>query len=218
MFAVSLIFHFLITQLCLDDKMCEVGNALIIYHKEGVSWIQAIVTQWCLPTKNGSTLNEQALCAQPVVFLALFEKCRKHRKSHKTRIISLILSSLSNFVIVQNAAAKFFTITKGYDHITPVLSTPHWIPADRCTDYICKCWYWPIKHWTALHHVIFELNWIDFLAHNVSGSNTWLHLLNQFILVSNQLSSLHPMPGMSLDDLVSATEFVSLFYSCHLSN
>ncbi len=37
--------------------------------------------------------------------------------------------------MVQNAAARVLTRTKKYDHISPVLSTPHWLPIKHCIDF-----------------------------------------------------------------------------------
>ncbi len=36
--------------------------------------------------------------------------------------------------IVQNAAARVLTRTRKYDHISPVLSTLHWLPIKHCID------------------------------------------------------------------------------------
>ncbi|KAI2646872.1 putative RNA-directed DNA polymerase from transposon BS [Labeo rohita] len=37
--------------------------------------------------------------------------------------------------LVQNAAARVLTRTKKYDHISPVLSTLHWLPIKHCIDF-----------------------------------------------------------------------------------
>ncbi len=42
---------------------------------------------------------------------------------------------INKLQIVQNAAARVLTITRKYDHITPVLSTLHWLPIKHCIDF-----------------------------------------------------------------------------------
>ncbi|XP_060793313.1 uncharacterized protein LOC132896480 isoform X1 [Neoarius graeffei] len=42
---------------------------------------------------------------------------------------------INKLQLVQNAAAKVLTRTRKYDHITPVLSTLHWLPIKFCIDY-----------------------------------------------------------------------------------
>ncbi len=37
-------------------------------------------------------------------------------------------SSINKLQIVQNAAARVFTRSRKYDHITPILQSLHWIP------------------------------------------------------------------------------------------
>ncbi len=37
-------------------------------------------------------------------------------------------SSINKLQIVQNAAARVFTRSRKYDHITPMLQSPHWLP------------------------------------------------------------------------------------------
>ncbi len=37
--------------------------------------------------------------------------------------------------MVQYAAARVLTRNKKYDHISPVLSTPHWLPIKHCIDF-----------------------------------------------------------------------------------
>ncbi len=37
--------------------------------------------------------------------------------------------------MVQNAAARVLTRTRKYDHISPVLSTLHWLPAKHRIDF-----------------------------------------------------------------------------------
>ncbi len=37
--------------------------------------------------------------------------------------------------MVQNAAARVLTRTRKYDHISPVLSTLHWLPIKHCIDF-----------------------------------------------------------------------------------
>ena len=36
--------------------------------------------------------------------------------------------------LVQNAAARVLTRTRKYDHISPVLSTLHWLPIKHCIN------------------------------------------------------------------------------------
>ncbi len=36
---------------------------------------------------------------------------------------------------VQNAAVRVLTRTRKYDHISPVLSTLHWLPIKHCIDF-----------------------------------------------------------------------------------
>ncbi len=37
--------------------------------------------------------------------------------------------------MVQNAAARVLTRTRKYDHISPVMSTQHWLPIKRRIDF-----------------------------------------------------------------------------------
>ncbi len=37
--------------------------------------------------------------------------------------------------MVQNAAARVLTRTRKYNHISPVLSTLHWLPIKHCIDF-----------------------------------------------------------------------------------
>ena len=37
--------------------------------------------------------------------------------------------------LVQNAAARILTRTKGFEHITPVLASLHWLPIKFCIDF-----------------------------------------------------------------------------------
>jgi len=38
--------------------------------------------------------------------------------------------------VVQNAAARVLNRTRKYNHINPVLSTPHWLPIKHCMHVI----------------------------------------------------------------------------------
>ncbi len=42
---------------------------------------------------------------------------------------------LINKQMVQNAAARVLTRTRKYDHISPVLSTLHWLPTKHRIDF-----------------------------------------------------------------------------------
>ncbi len=42
---------------------------------------------------------------------------------------------INNLQMVQNAAARVFTRTRKYDHISPVLSTLHWLPIKHRIDF-----------------------------------------------------------------------------------
>ncbi len=42
---------------------------------------------------------------------------------------------INKLQMVQNAAAKVLTRTRKYDHISPVLSTLHWLPVKHCIDF-----------------------------------------------------------------------------------
>ncbi len=42
---------------------------------------------------------------------------------------------INNLQMVQNAAARVVTRTRNYDHISPVLSTLHWLPIKHCIDF-----------------------------------------------------------------------------------
>ncbi len=42
---------------------------------------------------------------------------------------------LNKLQMVQKAAAIVLTITRKYDHISPVLSTLHWLPIKHCIDF-----------------------------------------------------------------------------------
>jgi len=44
-------------------------------------------------------------------------------------------ASLNSLQMVQNAAARVLTRTKKYEHITPVLSSLHWLPIEQRIDY-----------------------------------------------------------------------------------
>ncbi len=41
---------------------------------------------------------------------------------------------INKLQMVQNAAARVLTRTRKYDHISPVLSTLHWLPIKHCID------------------------------------------------------------------------------------
>ncbi len=41
---------------------------------------------------------------------------------------------INKLQVVQNAAARVLTRTRKYDHISPVLSTLHWLPIKHCID------------------------------------------------------------------------------------
>ncbi len=43
--------------------------------------------------------------------------------------------SINNLQMVQNASARVLTRTRKYDHISPVLSTLHWLPIKHCIDF-----------------------------------------------------------------------------------
>ena len=40
----------------------------------------------------------------------------------------MLLSRLSSLLMVQNAAARIFSSTRKFDHISPVLASLHWLP------------------------------------------------------------------------------------------
>ncbi len=42
---------------------------------------------------------------------------------------------INKLQIVKNAAARVLTRTRKYDHISPVLSTLHWLPIKHCIDF-----------------------------------------------------------------------------------
>ncbi len=42
---------------------------------------------------------------------------------------------LNKLWMVQNAAARVLTRTRKYNHISPVLSTLHWLPIKHCIDF-----------------------------------------------------------------------------------
>ncbi len=42
---------------------------------------------------------------------------------------------INKLQMVQNAAVRVLTITRNYDHISPVLSTLHWLPIKHCIDF-----------------------------------------------------------------------------------
>ncbi len=42
---------------------------------------------------------------------------------------------INKLQLVQNAAAGVLTRTRKYDHISPVLSTLHWLPIKHCIDF-----------------------------------------------------------------------------------
>ena len=44
-------------------------------------------------------------------------------------------SSLKNLQLVQNAAARILTNTRKFDHITPILSSLHWLPIQARSDF-----------------------------------------------------------------------------------
>ncbi len=44
-------------------------------------------------------------------------------------------SSINKLQIVQNAAARVFTRSRKYDHITPILQSLHWLPIKFRTSF-----------------------------------------------------------------------------------
>ncbi len=42
---------------------------------------------------------------------------------------------INKLQLVQNAAARVLTRTRNYDHISPVLSTLHWLPIKHCIHF-----------------------------------------------------------------------------------
>ncbi len=42
---------------------------------------------------------------------------------------------INKLQMVQNAAARVLTRTRNYDHISPVMSTLHWLPIKHCIDF-----------------------------------------------------------------------------------
>ncbi len=44
-------------------------------------------------------------------------------------------SSINKLQIVQNAAARFLTRSRKYDHITPILQSLHWLPIKFHVSY-----------------------------------------------------------------------------------
>ncbi len=42
---------------------------------------------------------------------------------------------INKLQLVQNAAARVLSRTRKYDHISPVLSTLHWLPIKHCIDF-----------------------------------------------------------------------------------
>ncbi|XP_060787710.1 uncharacterized protein LOC132893026 [Neoarius graeffei] len=58
---------------------------------------------------------------------------------------------INKIQLVQNAAARALTRTRRYDHITPMLSTLHWLPIKFCTDYkiLLLTFFFSSPHWIA---------------------------------------------------------------------
>ncbi|KAF7691394.1 hypothetical protein HF521_011691, partial [Silurus meridionalis] len=44
-------------------------------------------------------------------------------------------SLINKLQLVQNAAARVLTRSRKYDHITPILSSLHWLPVTFCIEY-----------------------------------------------------------------------------------
>ncbi len=42
---------------------------------------------------------------------------------------------INKLQMVQNASARVLTSTRKYDHISPVMSTLHWLPIKHCIDF-----------------------------------------------------------------------------------
>ncbi len=42
---------------------------------------------------------------------------------------------INKLQMVQNSAARVLTRTRKYDHISPVMSTLHWLPIKHCIDF-----------------------------------------------------------------------------------
>ncbi len=42
---------------------------------------------------------------------------------------------INKLQMVQNAAARVLTRTRKYDHVSPVMSTLHWLPIKHCIDF-----------------------------------------------------------------------------------
>ncbi len=42
---------------------------------------------------------------------------------------------INKLQLIQNAAARVLTKTRKYDHISPVLSTLHWLPIKHCIHF-----------------------------------------------------------------------------------
>ncbi len=42
---------------------------------------------------------------------------------------------INKLQMIQNAAARVLTRTRKYKHISPVLSTLHWLPIKHCIDF-----------------------------------------------------------------------------------
>ncbi len=58
----------------------------------------------------------------------------------KVRYCNALLGGCSatlnkQITMVQNAAARVLTRTRKYEHISPVLSTLHWLPTKHCIDF-----------------------------------------------------------------------------------
>ncbi len=84
-------------------------------------------------------------------------------------------SSINKLHIVQNAAARVITRSRKYDHITPILQSPHWLPIKFCIGYkieyleklrIAKSTKWG----RTFSHLAFKL-W-NSLPDDVRGSDT----------------------------------------------
>lgn len=48
---------------------------------------------------------------------------------------SLPKTTIKSLQLVQNAAARILTKTRKYDHITPILSSLHWLPVHTRSDF-----------------------------------------------------------------------------------
>ncbi len=69
--------------------------------------------------------------------------------------VGISQSTLSRLQIVQNAAARLLTGSRKRDHITPILSSLHWLPVHYRIDIKFCCLF--LNHYTALLHVIFRI-------------------------------------------------------------